>query len=103
MRSQDDIQTVRFTSKGSVTLDLERVEQDPAYLRIAGRYDMTDSKQRDQVLCLYVAFHFGSERMFTNLPTAMGPGDVFPEKMEVVHGVNGYCTAGEPVVASAAD
>lgn len=102
MRSQEDVKIVCFTSKGSVTIDLERAEQDVVYQRLAGQHDMTTLEQRDLVLKKYVAFHFGSERMFTTLPSAMGPGDVFPFELEVRNVQYGYGSTEEPAGATSA-
>ena len=102
MRSQEDIKTIRFIAKGSVALDMELVEQDTCYLRLAGMCDMTQEGMPDLILKKYLAFHFGSEVIFQDLPTAIGTGDLRPYELEVVNGVDGYCTSGEPVVPPAA-
>jgi hypothetical protein len=93
MRTNEDIKQVKFTGKGSVTIDLETAEKDPAYLRLAGQHDMTDATQRDLVLSKYLAFYFGWERMFQDLPCTTGPGDIFPIEMEVVHATSSYGTS----------
>jgi hypothetical protein len=83
MRSFDDIKIVNFTGTGSVTIDLERAEADPQYLRICGQHDKTVPAQRDEALKRYVAVYFGRELMFQEMPCTNGPGEIFPVTLEV--------------------
>lgn len=85
MRNEDDLIKIKWVAQGTVELDMERVEEDPLWINeLSQRFDVTDPKQRDEALKVYVARSLGQEFLFKETPSTTGPSEVFPTFVEVM-------------------
>jgi len=71
MRSKDDLVNVSFVMEGIVSLDWERIEQDPVWQMAARRH-------ADRKACLadYVSRYLSNEAILTEAPATNGPASV---------------------------
>jgi hypothetical protein len=97
---KQSIKNVKFTATGVVSIDLDRAVLDPQYQRIAAQYanvEMTE-EVRNVIIQRYIAFYFGREQMFREMPCTNGPGEVYPVMVEVIKNAdNGDETANAAV------
>ena len=84
MRNQDDILIVRFDVSGSVSLDMERVEQDPVWMDIARQADITTEPSRTNALLAYVNIYLSRSTLLEDMPSTNGPADLFGARVSVV-------------------
>lgn len=86
MRSQEDLIQVKVTLNATISLDRERIIEDPAWAAIADNVDLNDPEQREQALFLYLAGYINREQLFDSvfMPSTNGPADIRVEKMEDV-------------------
>jgi hypothetical protein len=77
MRSRKDLKTVRFKLFGSVQLDMERVEQDPAWMMANRHFDVSDPEQFDLAMVDYLKYYLGREQLLAEMPTTTGPAELY--------------------------
>lgn len=93
MRTPEDLILVKVTLSALVSLDLERIIEDPRWATVADNVDLNDPEQREQALFQYLGSYIGREReqLFDTvfMPATNGPADLTVEKMEnVSHGTH---------------
>lgn len=91
MRDMNDIAQIQVQLQGVVSLDLERVEEDPRWDTISRKYDLNDPEQRKQALFEYLGSYIAGERLFDSsfMPSTNGPADLFILDMEELSNGNG--------------
>lgn len=93
MRGPEDLILIKVSLSSTISLDRERIIEDPQWAAIADRIDLNNTEQREQALFEYLARYInrGNEKLFDSvfMPSTNGPSDLNIEKMEVV---NGYST-----------
>ena len=77
MRSREDLKAVRFEMVGGITLDIQRVEQDPAWSMASRFYDLEDTQQFDAALVEYVKHYLSKESLLAEMPSTNGPADIY--------------------------
>lgn len=95
MRTPEDLILVKVTLSALVSLDLERITEDPRWAQIADNVNLNDPEQREQALFQYLGSYISREReqLFDSvfMPATNGPADLTVEKMEDV--TNGNSTS----------
>jgi len=91
MRGPEDLILIDVYLKSTVSLDRERIVEDPAWAAIADNVDLNDPEQREQALFRYLAQYIsrGNEKLFDSvfMPSTNGPADLTIIRMEdVTHG-----------------
>lgn len=90
MRSPEDLIKVRVTMQAMVSLDRERIIEDPSWASIADNIDLNDQSQVEQALYLYLRNYIHRQPLFGEqifMPTTNGPADIQVIEMEdVSHG-----------------
>ncbi len=93
MRTPEDLILIDVTLKARVSLDLERIVEDPRWASIAHKVDLNDPEQREQALFQYLGSYINREheQLFDTvfMPATNGPSDLIVEKMEDVSNGNG--------------
>lgn len=93
MRSPEDLIRVRAKLSTVISLDRERIVEDPAWAAIADNIDLNDSEQVEQALFLYLTSYIQREQIFGGnsvfMPSTNGPADIAVEHMEDVSNGNG--------------
>ncbi len=84
MRDLNDITLVRFDMTGSVELDLERVEEDPAWQNVSMKYDLRDLEQKAEALAEYLRHYLTRETLLANTPSTSGPATIYGVNAVVV-------------------
>lgn len=88
MRGMEDLLLIRVTLSSTISLDRERITEDPQWAVIADNIDLSDQKQLEQALFAYLARYInrGNEKLFDSvfMPSTNGPSDLTIEKMEIV-------------------
>ena len=77
MRNRKDLKTMRFELIGGIQLDMERVEQDPAWTMAGRKYDLADPEQFDQALVEYLKYYLSHEHILAEMPTTTGPAELY--------------------------
>ena len=77
MRTRNDLKILRFSLICGVTLDMERVENDPAWVMASRHFDIEDPLQMDAALVEYLKHYLAKEVMLTEMPSTNGPADVY--------------------------
>ena len=77
MRNRKDLKMVRFELFGGIQLDMERVEQDPAWAMAGRNYDLDDPKQFDQAMVEYLLHYLAGEQLLAEMPTTTGPAELY--------------------------
>ena len=85
MRNRNDLKSVRFSLLCGVTLDMERVEQDPAWGMAGRHYDLDDPQQFDAAVVEYLKHYLGAESILSEMPSTNGPADVYGTTIEGPH------------------
>ena len=83
MRTSEDLITVRVIMVSNVSLDRERITEDPAWAAIADKVDLNDSEQVEQALYLYLEGYIHRQQLFGEqifMPSTNGPSDI-----QVIH------------------
>ena len=62
MRGPEDLILVKCLSASTISLDLERIVEDPAWAAIADNVDLNDPEQREQALFAYVRQYIHSRK-----------------------------------------
>lgn len=86
MRDDTDITLVRIVLSGTISLDWERIEADPAWVFVTAGMDLSDPEDRKQALFKYIGAYLSRQLLLTDCPSTNGPGQVWPIEMEVVSG-----------------
>src|ERR1035438_10442539 len=77
MRTRNDLKILRFSLICGVTLDMERVANDPAWVMASRHFDTEDPLQMDAALVEYLKHYLAKEVMLTEMPSTNGPADVY--------------------------
>jgi hypothetical protein len=77
MRTRHDLKIVRFSLICGVTLDMERVEDDPAWAMASRHFDLEDPVQMDAALIEYLKHYLSKEGLLAEMPSTNGPADVY--------------------------
>jgi hypothetical protein len=77
MRTRHDLKILQFKLICGVTLDMERVENDPAWIMAGRNYDLADPLQMDAALVLYLQHYLAKEGLLAEMPSTNGPADVY--------------------------
>lgn len=77
MRNRKDLRMVRFELIGGIQLDMERVEQDPAWAMAGRNYNLDDPEQFDQAVVEYLLHYLGGELLLAEMPTTTGPAELY--------------------------
>ena len=85
MTSLDDLLNVRFNLTALITMDMQRIEDDPAWQRIRLDFDMTDAKQRERALDRYLSTYLVKEDILRFCPSTNGPADVLTTNVELTY------------------
>jgi hypothetical protein len=90
MRGPEDLITIRVTLSATISLDRERIVEDPAWASIADNVDLEDPEQKDQALFQYLASYIRREQLFDSvfMPSTNGPSDLVLENLEEVKNGN---------------
>ena len=83
MRDPNDIRTVTIAVQGVVSIDLERVQEDPQWALVSRGVDLEDATAAKLALEAYVARYLGMETLLSNAPFTNGPADVISTQVEV--------------------
>lgn len=92
MRSPEDLIKVKVVMSSTLSLDLERIVEDPAWAAIADNLDLNDTEQREQALFTYLRYYIHRQQLFGEqifMPSTNGPADMQVEQMEDVSNGNG--------------
>lgn len=91
MRGPEDLLTIQVIMKATVSLDRERVIEDPAWAAIADNIDLNDPEQREQALFLYLRGYINREQLFSTrfMPSTNGPSNIETVNMEDISNGNG--------------
>ena len=85
MKSFDDLLHVRFNLVGLVTLDMERIEDDPKWQRIAMNYDLTDNESKKVAIGRYLNTYLSKDDVLANCPATNGPADLITSNIESMY------------------
>ena len=77
MRTRHDLKILQFKLICGVTLDMERVEDDPAWAMASRNYDVADPMQMDAALVIYLQHYLAKEGLLAEMPSTNGPADVY--------------------------
>jgi hypothetical protein len=72
MRGREDLVPVRFTVECGLTLDLERLNEDPVFRMFCER-----SSSSPEAVQRYVAHYIGQESILAEMPATCGPADIY--------------------------
>lgn len=84
MRNDQDIKKVTISLTGTVEIDLERVESDPYWELVAGRFNIQDPAQFKQALEQYICRYLGQETVMEYAPFTCGPAAIIGFNAEVL-------------------
>jgi hypothetical protein len=86
MRTDQDIVQVRMSLVASISLDLQRIEEDDpvVWQQASEGIDLEDPVQKRQAIFKYLGMYLSRELLLTECPSTNGPGEVWPIEMEVV-------------------
>ena len=89
MRTQEDLIEVRVEMVSTISLDRERIIEDPAWAAIADNINLEDKEQVEQALFLYLKSYIIRQQLFGAcifMPATNGPSDIEVKSMEEVNG-----------------
>ena len=98
MRNRKDLRMVRFELIGGIQLDMERVEQDPAWAMAGRNYNLDHPEQFDQAVVEYLLHYLGGELLLAEMPTTTGPAELYGMNAE---GPNAVAAKSEAARAAA--
>lgn len=88
MRTLEDKILVRVKMSSLISLDLERIVEDPVWASIADNVDLNDPEQREQALFNYLGSYIRRHQLFGGcnvfMPSTNGPSDIEIIEMEDV-------------------
>jgi len=73
--------SVRFRLEGVVSLDPERLEDDPLWAIISAQWDLSAGEGRRRALAEYLSRYFEGERLLAQNPCTNGPAT--PTNIEI--------------------
>jgi len=78
MRCPEDLIQVRVLLGSTISLDRERIVNDPAWAAIADKLDLTNSEELERALHLYLSSYLRREELFDSvfMPSTNGPASV---------------------------
>lgn len=88
MRGPEDLIQVYVTLMSHISLDRERITEDPVWASISDGKDLSDPEQLNQAMRQYLESYiqrqqlFGGETVF--MPSTNGPADLMLADMEIV-------------------
>lgn len=89
MRSPEDLIQVQVKLSATISLDRERITEDPAWASIADNVDLNDPEQVEQALYLYLGQYITREKkqLFDSIfmPSTNGPADIIIDDMKELH------------------
>ena len=77
MRNLEDIKLVKFHLQGAVSLDIERIVEDPVFIQVTGN-------TLEDKLNNYIKHYLTNETLLSNVPSSNGPADIHVIETEVV-------------------
>lgn len=83
MQTPDDIKIIRFDLQASVRLDMERVQEDPAWNAVTGDMPLETEDDVKAALVKYFHHHFSNEVLLREVPSTCGPADVYSIRARV--------------------
>lgn len=87
MRSPEDLIEVEVVLSSVISLDRERIIEDPVWASIADNVDLNDPREREQALFMYLGSYITRCQMFGGsifMPSTNGPSDIKLIEMEDV-------------------
>jgi len=101
MRSDEDIIQVRMTLAASISLDMQRIEEDDSLVwqQASADMDLTDPDQKKQAVFRYLGLYIARELLLTGCPSTNGPGETWPIEMEIIK--YGICDSEEAATGTA--
>ena len=85
-RGPEDIFEVEVLLASRISLDRERVVEDPAWAAIADNFDLSDPEQVDKALYLYLQQYIQRQQLFGGqvvfMPATNGPADIRLVRMD---------------------
>lgn len=98
MRGPEDLIQVDVTLHSRISLDRERIVDDPAWAAIVDKLDLNDPEQLDQALRMYLNSYIQRQQLFGGsvifMPSTNGPADITLRDMEVVNGTGNGSSIG---------
>lgn len=82
MRGPEDLIVIDVKLSARVSLDRERIIEDPAWAVIADKVDLNNPEQLEQALWLYLASYIHRQQLFgpqVFMPATNGPADLVIE------------------------
>ena len=83
MRDDKDILEVKLQLSSMLSLDWERIEQDPTWINVSAGIDLSVPEERDMALRRYISAYLGNEKLFRNCPSTNGPASIWALGMEI--------------------
>ena len=82
-RTLDDVVSINVELKGSVSIDLERIELDPIWDELRSKYPETDTYT---LLYSYLSYYVSTDKFLSESPFTNGPGNLTLEQLEINNG-----------------
>jgi hypothetical protein len=77
MQSRNDLKTIRFEISCSVTLDLERIVEDPVWESVSRYHDVSQAGQFERALQSYLRHYLKNESVLAEMPSTCGPANIY--------------------------
>jgi hypothetical protein len=78
MKTMDDLRTVRFSIQCGITLDRERLEEDPVWKQFTWRHDVNTESGLCEALTAYLRYYLQRDTsLLAEMPATNGPADVY--------------------------
>lgn len=87
MRNSDDLIKLRAELTATISLDRERVIEDPVWASIADTINLEDPEQLEQALFAYLRSYINRQQLFGEcifMPSNNGPGDIQVRSIEEI-------------------
>lgn len=84
MRSEEDILQFRVKMLCGVSLDMERIEEDPQWEFLTRALDMSNAEIKKAAVETYLAKYISQEILLTNMPSTNGPASLYGTEIEWV-------------------
>lgn len=85
MRGPEDLIVLDVKMSARVSLDRERIIEDPAWANIADKVNLTDPEELKQALQQYLESYILRQQLFgpqVFMPSTNGPADIIVERIE---------------------
>ena len=90
MRTPEDLIKVRVVMLSTISLDRERIIEDPIWASIVDNLDLDNSEQIEQAIYLYLESYINRHQLFSGnsifMPSTNGPSNIETLKMEILNG-----------------